>query len=151
MAKRLAILWILLALAMPAVGIEDGVVEYVGGTAAGLHEGDAGKFDLQSATELAFVSAAGRLAIPFGKIDSYGHTQVVARHLGVVPAVAVGLVKKRQSKHYLRIAYHDENNTPQVVIFEVPKQMPMTLMAVLAQRVPQGCKPAVAEKCRVTQ
>ena len=77
----------------------------------------------------------------------YEHTQVVARHLGVVPAVAVGLVKKRQSKHYVRIAYHDEQNTQQVVIFEVPKQMPMTLMAVLAQRAPQKCKGSY-EKCR---
>ena len=59
MTKHVAIFLVLLARAGPARGAEDGAVEYVGGTAAGLHEGDVGKFDLQSATELTFVTGGG--------------------------------------------------------------------------------------------
>jgi len=129
------------------LAVENGHVTYVGGTVASLKDGDRGKLDTNSLTDLVFESSTGRLVIAFAKIDSYEHSQV-AHHLGVLPAVAVGLVKKRQRKHFLRIAYHDENNTPQVAIFEVPKKVPLTLMAILQQRAPQGCKPQVYEKCR---
>lgn len=148
MAKTLATLCLLLSLALPAFSTEDGYVTYFGGTVSSLKEGDRGKFDTKSQTELIFESSSGGLSIPFAKIDSYEHSQQVAHHLGVLPAVAVGLVKKRQRKHYIRIAYHDENNTPQVAIFEVPKKMPLTLLPILLQRAPQGCKPRAYEKCR---
>ena len=148
MTKILATLCLLLLLALPAVAVEDGYVMYVGGTVTSLKEGDRGKLDTKSLTELVFDSSSGKLVIAFAKIDSYEHSQQVAHHLGVLPAVAVGLVKKRQRKHFIRIAYHDGDNTPQVAIFEVPKKMPLTLMAILQQRAPQGCKPQAYEKCR---
>jgi hypothetical protein len=93
------------------------------------------------------VSSSVRLAIPYASIDSYEHSQQVAHHLGVLPAIAVSLVKKRQRKHFLRIAYHDESKTPQVAIFEVPKKMPLTLLAILQQRAPQGWKPQPYVNC----
>lgn len=148
MPRSLTILCLLLSLALPVRGVEDGNVTYVGGT-VGLREGTRGKLDTKSETELTFESPATKLAIPFAKIDFYEHSQQVAHHLGVLPAIAVGLVKKRQRKHFVRIAYHDESNNPQVAIFEVPKKMPMTLLAILQQRAPQGCKPQAYERCRL--
>jgi hypothetical protein len=112
-------------------------------------EGSPGKLDMTSQTELVFVSSSVRLVIPYASIDSYDHSQRVTHHLGVLPAIAVSLVKKRQRKHFLRIAYHDEIKTPQVAIFEVPKKMPLTLLAILQQRAPQGCKPQPYSECRV--
>jgi hypothetical protein len=97
---------------------------------------------------MVFLSSSVRLVIPYASIDSYDHSQQVTHHLGVLPAIAVSLVKKRQRKHFLRIAYHDEIKTPQVAIFEVPKKMPLTLLAILQQRAPQGCKPQPYSKCR---
>jgi hypothetical protein len=35
----------------------------------------------------------------------------------------------------------------QVAIFEVSKQMPQTLLAVLQTRSPQGCKPSYLTRC----
>lgn len=148
MTKILATLCLLLTLALTALAVEDGYVTYLGGTLASLQEGDRGKLDTSSPTDLVFESSTRRLVIAFVKIDSYEHSQQLAHHLGVLPAVAVGLVKKRKRRHFICIAYHDENNTPQVAIFEVPKKMPLTLMAILRQRAPQGCKPQVYEKCR---
>jgi hypothetical protein len=149
MTRRVAALCLLLIFSLPVLAVDDGNVMYVGGTAASLKEGATGKLDLKSQTELTFESPTGKMAIPFAKIDFYEHSQEVAHHLGVLPAIAVGLLKKRQRRHFLRIAYHDENNSPQVAIFEVSKKMPRTLLAILQQRAPQGCKPQAYEKCRM--
>jgi len=148
MKKKLAAIGLVLLLAWPALAVNDGDVSYAGGTVQNLKEGSLGKFDVRSQTELVFVSSSVSLTIPYANIDSYEHSQEVAHHLGVLPAIAVGLVKKRQRRHFLRVAYRDENKTPQVAIFEVPKKMPLTLLAILQQRAPQGCKPQQYSKCR---
>ena len=146
--KRLAALCLVLLFTRPVLAVDDGDVSYVGGTVENLKEGSLGKLDTTSQIELVFVSSSVRLAIPYASIDSYELSQQVAHHLGVLPAIAVSLVKKRQRKHFLRIAYHDESKTPQVAIFEVPKKMPLTLLAILQQRAPQACKPQPCVKCR---
>ena len=136
-----------LVLALPAFALEDGQVLYIGGTAAALKEGVFGRLNTTSPALLIFETPESKLAISFDKIDSYEYSQQLARHLGVLPAVAVGLIKRRQRKHYLRISYHDEANAPQVAIFELPKQMPRSLLAILQLRAPQGCKPRADAKC----
>jgi hypothetical protein len=100
---------------------------------------------------LKFDYAGGKLVIPFVAIDSFEYSQQVARHLGVLPAIAVGLVKRRQRRHFLRITYHDESSAAQVAIFEVSKEMPRTLLAILEVRAPQGCRPSANRRCRVQQ
>jgi hypothetical protein len=128
---------------------EAGQVLYVGGTVAALHAGASGKLDTSSPKTLSFDSSTHKLAIPFETIDSYEYSQQVAHHLGVLPAIAVGLVKHRQRRHFFRISWHDENNTQQVALFEVSKEMPRTLLAILQARAPKGCKPWPAAKCGV--
>lgn len=151
MTRTVAALCLLLMFTLPALAVDDGNVMYVGGTIASLKDGAVGKLDLKSQTELTFESPTGKVAIPFAKIDFYEHSEEVAHHLGVLPAIAVGLLKIRQKRHFLRIAYHDEDNASQVGIFEVSKKMPRTLLAVLRQRAPQGCKPAAYERCRLNE
>jgi hypothetical protein len=138
---------VLMPLSMPAV--EDDQVMYVGGTVGILKKGVVGKLDTTSQTALNFESPGGRLVIPFEGIDSYEYSQQVARHLGVLPAIAVGLVKRRQRRHFFRITYHDDSKTQQVAIFEVSKETPRSLLAVLQGRAPQGCKPQATGKCGV--
>lgn len=104
-----------------------------------------GKLDTTSQTALNFESPGGKLVIPFEEIDSYEYSQQVARHLGVLPAIAVGLVKRRQRRHFFRITYHDDSKTQQVAIFEVSKETPRSLLAVLQGRAPEGCKPQITE------
>jgi hypothetical protein len=147
MKRIAALVCLLLVMVLPAVAVEDGTVMYVGGTATTLKEGALGKLDAASPEELAFESSGSKLQIPFAKIDLFEYSQRVAHHLGVLPAIGVGLLKKRQRKHFVRIAFHDENNAPQVAIFEVPKKMPRTLLAILQLRAPQGCRPQAYAKC----
>jgi hypothetical protein len=138
--KKLVTLFLLVAIAWPAAGVEGEQVMYVGGTVHPIKEGTIGHLDTASLVSLKFESPNGNVEIPFAKMDSYSYSQEVSHHLGVLAAMAVGLVRKRQRRHFFRITFHDETNAPQAAVFEVPKQMPRTLLAILQARAPQGCK-----------
>ena len=144
-----ASLLIVILTPLPTSAVEGDQVMYVGGPVGALNKGALGKLDTTSPTALSFESSGGKLVIPFEEIDSYEYSQQVARHLGVLPAIAVGLVKRRQRRHFFRLTYHDESKTQQVAIFEVSKEAPRTLLAVLQGRAPQGCKPQASGRCVV--
>jgi len=141
MRKTIAAL-LLLAAASLLFAADDGDVTYMGGTATQMKEGAAGRFDFSSASQLRFVSAGAVLEIPYGGIESFQHTREAAVHLGVAPAIAVGLVAARRHNHYVRITYKDANQVLQVVVFEVPKAMTAYLMPMLKARSPQAHSPS---------
>jgi hypothetical protein len=138
--KKLALICCLFLLPPIAAAVENGQVLYVGGTIPSLREGSLGRLDTSSESALVFASGAAPLVIPFSKIESYEYSQDVARHLGLLPAIGAGLLRKRQHKHFFRITYRDSSEVLQVTVFEVPKQMPRSLLAVLQTRAPQGCQ-----------
>jgi hypothetical protein len=125
-----------LILSVPALAVEGNQVIYVGGSATGVVAGTLGNLDMTTETVLIFQSAAGKIEIPYAAIQSFEYSTEVSHHLGVMPAIAVGLVKKRQRRHFFRISYLDRKDVTQVAIFEVPKGMPRTLKAVLEDRSP---------------
>ena len=139
--KKLMIFCLLLALALPIAAVEDDQVMYAGGTAPVLRVGLVGRLDTTSEQSLTFKSSGTELQIPYADIQSFEYSKEVTRHLGVLPAIGVGLVKMRRHRHYFRISYRGTDNVSQVAVFEVPKHMPRTLRAVLQARAPQGCKP----------
>jgi|SRR5229473_2501090 len=145
--KKIAGLCLLLLLPLVTIAVEKGQVLYAGGTVTTLKEGMLGSLDMTSPTALTFRASGKQLVIPFARIDSYEYSQQVAQHLGVLPAIATGLVRHRQKKHFLRIAFKEEDNAQQVAIFEVPKQMPRTLLAILQVRAPWGCKVKAPANC----
>jgi len=145
--KRLVALLALLTISIPAVAIEDDPVAYIGGTISNLRAGTTGRLDTSQTEAMAFEYRNGKLTIPFAKIDSYQYAQQRAHHWGVLATIAIALLKPLQTRHIFRISYHDENNTPHVALFEVPKGMPETLIAVLQTRAPLGCKPQAYFNC----
>jgi hypothetical protein len=138
--KSLLACCLLLVMTLPLAAIEDGQVLYEGGTVPDIKAGSIGRLDTTSETSLTFEHGAGKLVIPFAAIEAFQYAPEVKRHLGVLPAIAVGLLKARERRHFFRISYRDGNNFSQVAIFEVPKQMPPTLQAVLQARAPRACK-----------
>lgn len=138
--KELFRLWLLLLLPLPACALTNGNVIYRGGTLVNIAIGTVGRLDTASDTSLIFEFEGGRLAIPYAAIDSYRYSKEVTHHLGVLPAIAIGLVKARQHRHRFRISYRDEKGS-QVAIFEVPKATPGILEAILQARAPATCKP----------
>jgi len=138
--KKLATFCLFLVVCLPAVAVEESQVMYVGGTAPGVETGAIGRFDFVPPTALIFEHKGGKLAIPYADIQSYKYSSEVTRHLGVLPAVAVGVIKMRRHSHFVRISYRGADNSEQAVIFEVPKHLPRTLQAVLETRAPGASK-----------
>lgn len=142
--RRVVLVLLVIAIAVPAFALEGAEVAYVGGTVSHLQQGAVGKLDLTSGKELVFLTQGIRLEIPYDRMESYQHSQELAVHLGVAPTIAVVLVKHRRRIHFMRITYKDNAGEPQVVVFEVPKTMPMVLMPILVARAPRGrCAPYV--------
>lgn len=127
-----------MALTIPSVAVENDQVRYCGGTVPSGRPGSIGHLDTASNDSLTFASASSNFSIPYTSIDSYEYTQEVTRHLGVLPAIGVGLVRIRKHRHFFRISYRD-NHGPQVAMFEVSKQMPRVLGPVLRAHAPQTC------------
>jgi hypothetical protein len=125
---------VLLGLTLPAVAVEHGQVMYFGGTVPALSVVLLGRIDTSSQTLLTFEFGTKKLAIPYTLIESFAYSTEVTHHLGVLPAIAVGLFKKRERRHFFRISYLDSDHAQQVAVFEVPKHMPRTLQAVLEAR-----------------
>ena len=141
MKKLLAIC---LLLVLPAAAVDGDQVMYMGGTVPSLHAGVIGRLDTTSETSLVFEYSGTKLLIPYADIQSFEYSKEVTRHLGVMPAIAVGLVRIRKHRHYFRISYRASDNAQQVAVFEIPKHMPRTLEAVLGARSPQArsqCSP----------
>jgi len=141
--KKLVGMLLVLTLATSAFAIE--IVEgtdvlYLGGTVQTVSGGTLGHFDTTSTTELTFDASGKKIVIPYDKIQSFQYSRKLARHYGALLTVAIVMFKFRQRRHFVTINYSDASNTPQVAIFEVSKEMPLTLMPVLAVRAPRGCK-----------
>src|SRR6185312_13742492 len=80
----------------------------------------------------------GKVTIPYDKIESWKYDEVLARHLGVILTVAVVMLKHRQRKHLFQIQFKDDAGVTQSAVFEVGKEQPRSVVAVLQARV-KGC------------
>ena len=128
-----------LLLSFSAPALENGHAKYVGGTLPGVAAETVGRLDTTSEASLIFLQAGNKLEIPYSSIESYEYSKDVTVHLGVLPTIAVGMVKMRRHSHFFRISYRGQDGAVQVVVFEVPKQTPRTLQAILQTRA--GCTP----------
>ena len=135
-----------LLVSLSAAALTDGHAKYVGGTAPNMIAGVVGRLETTSETSLIFEHAGNKLEIPYASIESSDYNKEVARHPGVLPLIAVGLIKTRQRRHFFRISYRPPGSSvSQVAIFEVPKHMPRTLQAVLDARAPhKSCRPCLS-------
>jgi hypothetical protein len=141
--KKLTALFLFLIVSLPALAVDDGQVRYIGGSAPGLAAGTVGSLDTTAETALIFEHAGSKLEIPYAAIESHEYSTEVTHHLGVLPAVAVGMVRIRKHRHYFRVSYRSPDGVAQVAVFEVSKQMPRTLQAVLTARAAKAktCSP----------
>jgi hypothetical protein len=131
------------ALVLPACAVEAGQVAYTGGSLS-VAQGTVGRFDTTSPTALIFrFAGAGsnpnEVDIEYKNVRGFSYTTEVAHHLGVLPAVAVGLVKRRERKHFLTLRFTDSVGVAQAAVFEVAKNDPPALLAILRARAPQAC------------
>lgn len=138
--KKLVTIFLFLAMVLPAAAVEDGQVMYFGGTVSNVKAGIVGRLDTASETSMTFENRGTKLIIPYAGIESFEYSTEVSHHLGVVAGITVALIKKRERRHFFRISYRGDDHVLEVAVFEVPKQLPRTLQAVLEARAPQACK-----------
>jgi phosphatidylglycerophosphate synthase len=133
-----------LLVGVPAFAVDAGQIAYVTGTLA-IPQGMIGSFDTASPAVLVFKYAApggdpSEVEIAYKNIGGFEYSTEVAHHLGVLPAVAVGLVKRRERKHFFTFKFTNSSGVAQAAIFEVPKNDPPGLLAILNARAPQACR-----------
>jgi hypothetical protein len=105
-------------------------------------EATAGEFDFSHGAQLRFVHKGGVLEIPYESVEAFEHRDEVAVHLGVAPAIVVGLIAKRRRHHFVEITYRDAAGMHQVAIFQVPKATTAVLMPLLVANAPKAqCRP----------
>ena len=131
---------ILLFITVPLFAVEEGQAAYIGGTVTAIKDGTVGRLDTTQTDALIFEHDGTKLTIPYARIESFEYEKEVAHHMGVVPTLAIVMVKYRQRRHYVRISYQDEQDVKQIAVFEIPKQMPKTLMSILQTRAPHVCE-----------
>jgi phosphatidylglycerophosphate synthase len=133
-------------LVSPAFAVEAGQVAFTGGSLS-VAQGTVGSFDLVSPDAVIFKyggagstqsTKANQVEIVYKNISGVSYATELAHHLGVLPAIAVGLARKRERRHLFTIKYTDASDTVQAVIFEVSKKDAPALLEVLRARAPQA-------------
>ena len=131
--------------AMPAFAIGSGQVDYVGGPAA-VASDTIKALDTASPTTLVFKykganATAGQIDIKYENIRSFEYRNDVRHQLGVLPAIAVGLLAARQRTYTFSINYEDSSAAVQVAIFDVAKRDQPAILQLLRARDPQISRP----------
>ncbi|HEX4484846.1 MAG TPA: hypothetical protein VH088_01175 [Terriglobales bacterium] len=136
---------LIMFLAVPLLANAASTARYRGGNALAVADGASGTLETAKDSAITFSTSTAKLVIPYVAIDSYHYCEPAARHLGIAPAIAVGLLRHRQRIHLFRITYHDESGT-RVAVFEVPKDSALGfnefLKAHAVKPTPSDARPA---------
>jgi hypothetical protein len=122
-------------------------IEFVSGTVKGLTEGATGSLDMTTAETLEFRSGSGQFSVPYAEITNVKCHEENRFRLGVLPAIAVGLIKARSKRHFVMIEWKHADAPPEVVTLDLPKERARGLVAVLRARAPQACKSGLTQLC----
>src|SRR3954463_16007657 len=139
--KKLVAVVLMVVMASPAfaeVFVDAGQAAYIGGTLANIKNEQMGKLDTTQEKVLSFSYDGGRVTIPYNRIESWKYDEVLARHLGVNATTLVVMLKHRQRRHLFQIQFKDDAGVTQSALFEVAKEQPRAVVAVLQARV-TGC------------
>jgi hypothetical protein len=140
--KKMMTVVLLFAMAVPSfaeVFVDVGQAAYIGGTLANVKSETMGKLDTTQEKALTFNYERGKVTIPYDRIESWKYDEVLARHLGVIATTVVVMLKHRQRRHLFQIQFKDDAGVTQSAVFEVGKEQPRVVVAVLQARM-TGCK-----------
>lgn len=151
MRKWMAIFLILgLGLSQAAVAAEEPDVEYVNGTVQGWKDGATATLDMSSPQSLEVRSGSSRFSIPYAEITSVKYREENRFRLGVLPAIAVGLMKARSKRHFVSIAWRHDDDSSGVVTLDASREKARGLMAVLRERAPKACPRRPGQACSIS-
>ncbi len=122
-------------------------VEYVTGTARGLTEGAMGTVDMSSPQTFDFHAGSGQFSIPYEEITNVKCREENRFRLGVLAAIAVGLLKARSKRHFVTIEWKHGNDPTAVVTLDAPREKARGMAAVLRARASFACRSGVSTTC----
>ena len=140
--RRSATVAVMLAMAgcNVAAYATDGMdMTYVSGTVEGMQRGVKGDVETEDAANLVINANGRRVAIPYGKLRSFHCRQEVRYHLGVLPAIAVGLLKARSRVYTVILEWDVDGQEPEVATLELSHRDQESLKDVLRARAHQAC------------
>jgi hypothetical protein len=129
---------LLLVVVCPQValaGVDSKKAMYVGGTITSVKVGAEGKSSTEDEVQYVFETKKdGRLNIPYSNITSLEYGQKAGRRVAVGILVTPLALFSKKRKHYLTIAFNDENGKAQAAIFELGKDIVRVTLATLEVR-----------------
>ncbi len=144
MKKRLCIVVLVVTTilgARPALAVDGSEVRLRSSTVPGAVAGAIGQLDTSLPDSIVFrVGGNPDITMPYAQITEFSYHTEVVHHLGVLGAIAVGLVKKRQRQHFITISYRDNRDTIQVTAFEISKAMPDVAVSLLRSKARSACE-----------
>ena len=134
-------------LSLPAVALEGPEAQYVNGTAAGVNEGVTGMLNTTVPMALEFHAGAAGFSIPYDQVKVYKYREENRFRLGVLPTIAVGLLKARSKRNLVTISWKDASGVAQVATFETSKEDALGLLALLRARSTEACRMNAGPRC----
>ncbi len=132
-ALWLGLATVLVSLPSPAAVRGDRVM-YVGGTIRSIPEKTEGKLDLSGDTAMVFTAGSTRISIPYRGITTLEYGQKAGRRVGVAIAVSPVALFSKKRKHYLSIAFTDEQGNKEGAVFELAKGIVHSVVSTLEAR-----------------
>jgi CDP-diacylglycerol--glycerol-3-phosphate 3-phosphatidyltransferase len=108
-------------------------VTFIGGSTPGIAASTTGALET-GADQIAFQWQGGSFSIPYAQIQNFSYREKKTVNLGLLPLIAVVLIRPQPQRHIVSITFLDTSGQKQVAIFEVPKQAGDILPVVLQER-----------------
>jgi hypothetical protein len=115
-------------------GIGSKSTMYVGGTIGSIKEQTEGKSSTADEKVFSFTYKAGRLEIPYDRINVLEYGQKAGRRLGLAIVVSPLALFSKKRKHFVTINYKDEQDKQQAAVFELGKDVIRITLAALEAR-----------------
>jgi hypothetical protein len=107
---------------------------YVGGTIRSIAEKTEGKLDLSGDSAAVFTAGSASISIPYRGITALEYGQKAGRRVGVAIAVSPVALFSKKRKHYLSIAFTDEQGNKEGAVFELAKGIVHSVVRTLEAR-----------------
>jgi len=128
--RLMVVALMLLALALPAAGVDSQKAMYIGGTVSAIKEQTEGVSSTSDEKVYLFDYGTGKLQIPYNRIESLEYGQKVSRRGGIVSRWVI----TKKHKHFLTIGYADEKGQEQAAVLELGKDIVRVTLAALEAR-----------------
>lgn len=143
MRHRIAVLVavaLIVAGSIPALAAEGLEVTYLNGTVKAIAENASAKLDTTTSAALQLQAGQSQIAIPYSSVTTYEYREENRFRLGVLPTIAVTLLKARSKRHLVTIGWKDDSGAAQTATFETNRDRAQGLVKILEARCPQVCK-----------